>query len=150
MGHKTLGTVLGLGVILALLAGGFYWLALPLLVSPARPEFENEFPITGPTPTPVADSASPTPSPNPSPTATPTSADNPDQKIGTVIEPLGLSVRAEPNRSSATLTGIALNETVEILETSSDGEFYRIKTRDGSEGWVIANLIEVSPSASQD
>lgn len=140
MWSKTLGTVLGLGIILILLAGGYYVLILPLTASPPRPEFENEFPITGPIPkpkpTPVASPASPQPSP--SPTATP------EDVTGIVIEPIGLSVRRGPSRQEETLGGVALNETVTILAPSSDGQFYQVRTQSGLEGWVIAAGIQAN------
>lgn len=140
MWSKTLGTVLGLGIILLLLAGGYYLLVMPLIGSPPRPEFENEFPITGPPPkpkpTPVVSPA--TPQPTPSSTSTPAIV------TGAVVEPIGLSVRRGPSREEETLGGVAFNETVTILTRSSDGEFYQVRTSSGLEGWVIAGGIQAS------
>ncbi|MDS3860161.1 SH3 domain-containing protein [Thermosynechococcaceae cyanobacterium BACA0444] len=153
MWSKTLGTILGLGIILFLLAGGYYLLVMPLTGSPPRPEFENEFPITGPPPKPKPTPVASPPVPQSTPTPSPTSTVAAPESNGTVIEPIGLSVRSGPSRAEVTLGGVALNETVTILEASSDGKFYRVKTSGGLEGWVIAAGVQANspiPSPSPE
>ncbi len=141
MWQKSFGTIIGFGLLLTFLGGGYYLLVMPLVSTPARPTFDNEFPVTGPTPKPTPAASSPSPS------ATPDTSPSSPVKTAKVIEPQGLRVRAEPNRESETLSGVAVNETVEVLETSGNGEFYRIKTADGIEGWVIAPGLELETPA---
>lgn len=150
MWSKTFGTILGLGIILFLLAGGYYLLIMPLTGSPPRPEFDNEFPITGPLPRPKP---TPVARPTPSPQSTPTPTAAAQDATGVVIEPIGLSVRSGPSRQETTLGGVAFNKTVTILEVSPDGEFYRVKTSSGLEGWVIAAGVQANsplPSPSPE
>ena len=59
-----------------------------------------------------------------------------------VTQPIGLLVRQEPSADSSQVDGVALDEQVTVLETSSDGEWQRIKTSNGTEGWVKGGNTE--------
>jgi Bacterial SH3 domain len=59
-----------------------------------------------------------------------------------VTQPIGLLVREEPSADSSQVDGVALDDQVTVLETSSDGEWQRIKTGNGTEGWVKGGNTE--------
>jgi hypothetical protein len=59
-----------------------------------------------------------------------------------VTQPIGLLVREEPSADSGQVDGVALDDQVTVLETSSDGEWQRIKTSNGTEGWVKGGNTE--------
>jgi hypothetical protein len=59
-----------------------------------------------------------------------------------VTQPIGLLVREEPSADSNQIDGVALDDQVTVLETSSDGEWQRIKTGNGTEGWVKGGNTE--------
>ncbi len=59
-----------------------------------------------------------------------------------VTQPIGLLVRQEPSVDSAEVDGVALDEEITVLETSSDGGWQRIKTGNGAEGWVKGGNTE--------
>jgi Bacterial SH3 domain len=59
-----------------------------------------------------------------------------------VTQPIGLLVREEPSADSSQIDGVALDDQVTVLETSSDGEWQRIKTGNGTEGWVKGGNTE--------
>lgn len=125
-----------------------------LTAPPPRPTFPNDDPnyVEGATPaaaestaaspeaspsepTPTQAAASPTESPSPSPSPTGYEA--------TVVQPIGLVVRQEPTQDSNQVGGIEYNATVNVLETSSDGEWLRITVPDqGLEGWIKAGNTE--------
>jgi hypothetical protein len=105
---------------------------------PARPTFPNDIqPKTS-----AAQNA-----PQPSPDA---AAKTPEPAIAApvvgyaakVTQPIGLLVREEPSADSNQVDGVALDDQVTVLETSSDGEWQRIKTGNGTEGWVKGGNTE--------
>jgi hypothetical protein len=105
---------------------------------PARPTFPNDIqPKTS-----AAQNA-----PKPSPDA---AAKAPEPAIAApvvgyaakVTQPIGLLVREEPSADSNQVDGVALDDQVTVLENSSDGEWQRIKTGNGTEGWVKGGNTE--------
>ncbi|MFS8796760.1 SH3 domain-containing protein [Synechococcus sp. R70.1] len=60
---------------------------------------------------------------------------------GRVIEPIGLALRATPDREGAYIGGVPMNEVVEVLEYSADGRWQRIRRQNGQEGWVRAGNL---------
>jgi uncharacterized protein YgiM (DUF1202 family) len=61
---------------------------------------------------------------------------------GQVVWPEGLALRAAPSLQSTTIDGIAANETVNVLGTSPDGRWQRVRREaTGSEGWVKSGNI---------
>lgn len=104
---------------------------------PARPTFPNDIqPKSSAAPNAskaTADAAVKAPEP----AATPATG-----YAAKVTQPIGLLVRAEPSADSNQVDGIAFDDEVTILETSSDGEWQRIKTGNGTEGWVKGGNTE--------
>ncbi|MBW4513983.1 MAG: SH3 domain-containing protein [Timaviella obliquedivisa GSE-PSE-MK23-08B] len=107
---------------------------------PARPTFPNDIqPKSSATPNapkPAADDAAKAPEPA---AATPPAAAGYAAKV---TQPIGLLVREAPSADSGQVDGVALDEEVTVLETSSDGEWQRIKTGNGTEGWVKGGNTE--------
>lgn len=115
-----------------------------LTAPPPRPVFPND------SPTPVA--TAPTPqSPSttqPRPSASPVSVRSPSSdEAGAyearVTEPIGLIVRQEPSRDAERLAGVEYDESLTVLETTSDGEWQRVRlSGSGVEGWIKAGNVE--------
>ena len=131
------------GVFGAVVSQVWRW-TQPMLEDPPLPPFLAEDPIAIPTPPPVTAAA--TPAPTPIPTTPERPASVPSQlnsgTRGRVIEPIGLAIRAEPTLEAAYLGGIAFDEFVEILSTSDDGRWQRVKRElNGQGGWVKAGNI---------
>lgn len=128
-----------------------------LTAPPPRPTFPNDDPnftlsptpsasptlaaaaTPSPTSTPVASVATPSPaSPSPTPETT-TTPETPaaDGYEARVTQSIGLVIRQEPSRSAAQVGGVSYNESVIVLETSSDGEWLKVRLpNSGLEGWV--------------
>jgi hypothetical protein len=116
---------------------------------PPRPVFDNDLPpqtkpavARSPVASPVR---SPAPSPSlaaspPTPTPTPL---EPGAHAARVTEPIGLVLRQDPNRDSGRIGGIDYNEQLTVLETSSDGEWERVRLKGSNiEGWIKAGNTE--------
>jgi Bacterial SH3 domain len=147
-----IGVVLAIAILFFAGASVARYLMTRLAAPPPRPVFPND----SPSPTPVAaqSSASPQASVSPSETVSPSDAASPEATpaepspspslaAGTykarVTQPIGLILRQEPSRDSNELGGVEYNEEVTVLETSSDGEWLRVRLGDsGIEGWVKA------------
>jgi Bacterial SH3 domain len=103
---------------------------------PARPTFPND--VQPKAAVAVKDPAKPAPAeaakePEPAPT---------EGYPAKVTQPIGLLLRAEPSADSNEVDGVAFEEEVTVLETSSDGGWQRIKLANGSEGWVKGGNTE--------
>ncbi|MBD2462415.1 SH3 domain-containing protein [Oscillatoria sp. FACHB-1407] len=117
-----------------------------LTAPPPRPVFPND------TPSPVASAAASTPqtqaTPSPAASAAPPVERSPSpNEAGAfearVTEPIGLIVRQEPSRDAERLGGVEYDEVVTVLETTSDGEWQRVRlSGSGVEGWVKAGNVE--------
>ena len=137
----------GVFLAIALLAGGSFVAAqffiAKLSTPPPRPVFSNDQP-SSPTKT----------------TAKPTKASSPDQPDtvdaspspkplpagayeGRVSQSIGLILRDAPGRDSGQIGGIEYNDKVTVLETSSDGDWQKVRLpASDREGWVKAGNIE--------
>jgi uncharacterized protein YgiM (DUF1202 family) len=78
------------------------------------------------------------PAPVPTEGATP----EPGTLTATVFN--GGNVRAQPNLSGRVVGGINANETVTLLQKTSSGQWYQIRTPRGEEGWVSVTLLTIS------
>ena len=61
------------------------------------------------------------------------------------VDALRVNVRKEPNTASAIVTTASRGEVLEVLERA--GDWYRIKTRSGAEGYVSAHLVRAPAPA---
>ncbi len=136
----------GLFLAIALLAGGSFvaaqFLIAKLSTPPPRPVFSNDKPSS---PTKVAakpkavstdrpDPVDASPSPKPLP---------PGAYEGRVSQSIGLILRDAPGRDSGQIGGIEYNDKVTVLETSSDGDWQKVRLQSSDrEGWVKAGNIE--------
>lgn len=102
---------------------------------PARPTFPNDIQpkSSAAKDAPKAAVAAKAPEPAPAPA---------EGYAAKVTQPIGLLVREEPSAESGQVGGVALDEEVRVLETSSDGEWQRVKTSNGTEGWVKGGNTE--------
>lgn len=64
-------------------------------------------------------------------------------KIGTVINCASLNVRKEPSKDAAIMCTIKASEKVEIDESKSTNEFYKIFNSAGVEGYCMKNYISI-------
>lgn len=103
---------------------------------PARPTFPNDIQpkSSDAKDAPKAAVDAPANAPEPVPA--------PEGYAAKVTQPIGLLVREEPSTESGQVGGVALDEEVRVLETSSDGEWQRVKTSNGIEGWVKGGNTE--------
>lgn len=92
----------------------------------------------------VSASTSPAPTVEPNPELTPLPARPPMVAVGgqgRVIEPIGLALRATPEREGTYIGGVPMNEVVTVLGLSEDGRWQRIRRQNGQEGWVRAGNL---------
>lgn len=66
-----------------------------------------------------------------------------ERKIGTVINCSSLNVRKEPSKYADILCTIQASEKVEIDESKSTHDFYKIFNSAGVEGYCMKNYISV-------
>ena len=64
-------------------------------------------------------------------------------KIGTVVNCTSLNVRKEPNKNASIMCTIKVSEKVEIDESKSTNEFYKIFNSAGVEGYCMKNYISI-------
>ncbi|NOK60727.1 MAG: hypothetical protein GFH27_549289n291 [Chloroflexi bacterium AL-W] len=103
----------------------------------------EEEPTEEPAPEPTA---TPTEEPAPEPTEAPTEV--PVERTATVFN--GGNVRAAPNIGGQVLDQINANESVELLEQTADGTWYRITNERGVEGWVSVTLLSIDASIAEE
>lgn len=58
-----------------------------------------------------------------------------------VMSPIGLALRAEPGQEGSYVGGIPVNEVVQVLGVSSDGQWQKVRRQGGQEGWVKAGNL---------
>lgn len=63
---------------------------------------------------------------------------------GRVVDCIKLNVRKEAKSDSEVLGTIDLNAIVEINETESTKDFYKVITEDGLEGFCMAKYIKIN------
>ncbi len=61
---------------------------------------------------------------------------------GRVTFTQGLVLRDAAGRDSSTIGGLEYNESLTVLETSSDGEWQKVRTSKNQEGWVRGGNIQ--------
>ncbi len=61
---------------------------------------------------------------------------------GRVTYAEGLVLRESASRSATTLGGVDMNEKVTVLETSTDGEWQKIRTGSDKEGWIRGGYVQ--------
>lgn len=135
----------GLFLAIALLAGGGLLAAqffiAKLSAPPTKPVYPNDKPAS-----PVKATLKPKASPSQlevevAPKPLPSGAYE-----GRVTQSIGLILRDAPGRDSGQTGGIDYNEKVIVLETSSDGEWQKVKVQStDKEGWVKAGNTEKTP-----
>ncbi len=137
----------GLFLAIALLAGGGFLAAqffiAKLSTPPPKPIYPNDKPASPAKATIKSKAVSPdkpdvtAASPKPLPSGA---------YEGRVTQSIGLILRDAPGRDSGQTGGIDYNEKVIVLETSSDGEWQKVRVQSNDrEGWVKAGNTEKSP-----
>lgn len=135
----------GLFLAIALLGGGGFLAAqffiAKLSTPPAKPLYPND------KPTLVKTAAKPkAASPEPNVPDAPSKSLPAGAYEGRVTQSIGLILRDAPGRDSGQTGGVDYNEKVIVLETSSDGEWQKVRVQAGDrEGWVKAGNTEKSP-----
>lgn len=93
-------------------------------------------PTAAPTVAAPTTEAQPTATVEPTPELTAT-----DELTGTAT--IGGNIRREPNREAEVLGQLITGEPVTLFERSVDGEWYRVTTEAGVDGWVSRTLLTV-------
>lgn len=136
----------GLFLAIALLAGGGLLAAqffiAKLSAPPTKPIYSNDKPVS-----PVKATLKPKALPDQLDVAEVASKPLPSGAYeGRVTQSIGLILRDAPGRDSGQTGGIDYNEKVIVLETSSDGEWQKVKVQStDKEGWVKAGNTEKTP-----
>jgi hypothetical protein len=97
--------------------------------------------LPSPTFTPSETTIPPTPSDTPTPTPTP-------PILGSVNSLQSINVREGPGVNFAALVALRPATRIEVLGRNNDGQWLNIRMEDGSEGWVLANLIRLQPTST--
>lgn len=133
-----LGTTFGLGLMVLLFASVLGVFSQNLLLPPERPEFNQEIVES---PQAVPDASEETEEPDPSPEPSP----EPENTTARVSYGEGLRIRDRPDREGTPLGGVGFDEEVILLEQSDDGEWQKIRSQDGTEGWVLGFGLDPAP-----
>ncbi|MFN8375822.1 MAG: SH3 domain-containing protein [Anaerolineae bacterium] len=97
-------------------------------------------------PTAVTPSATPTPRPTDTPTVTPTI--EPVQVFAVVSVNDSINIRAEPSRDAARVSSARPGTRLEVIGISEDGLWLNVRTAEGTEGWVLGELVTIEASPS--
>ncbi|MEB3190886.1 MAG: SH3 domain-containing protein [Snowella sp.] len=167
----TLGFFLGLLIFVGGVSLVGYLVFSRLAATPPRPVFPEENktvvkpkPTVKPTTTATKDAQTQTgettkteetpkteevkASPSPEPSATPSPEDKKEELPAgayqaKVIWSGGLSLRANPDKTSERVGGVDYNDALVVLEKSSDGEWVKVKVPDSDQvGWVRVGNIK--------
>ena len=136
----------GLFLAIALLAGGGFLAAqffiAKLSTPPAKPIYSNDKPAS-----PAKATLKPRAIPSDQSNINVSSKPLPSGAYeGRVTQSIGLILRDAPGRDSGQTGGVDYNEKVIVLETSSDGEWQKVRVQSSDrEGWVKAGNTEKSP-----
>ncbi len=134
--HRGMITLLLLLAGLALAGCGGFASALPAQPSPfpTLPRLPSVTPVT----------PRPTRPPTPSPSATPTATPRPPIAVATI----NANLRRGPSTNTAALDVVLKDTRVYLLERQ--GDWYRIRTPDGTEGWMANTVLEIDPDVVDD
>jgi hypothetical protein len=148
-----IGFILGITLLALGAAGASYLMVARMTSKPPKPVFteEEKKAVT----TPVKSSPSPTPSPEkektkPNPQPSPEKEEKkedlpPGAYKARVTWSDGLSLRAEPSAGASRVGGVAYNQELIILGSSSDGQWQKVRiASSGQEAWVKAGNVAKS------
>ncbi|MEP7294464.1 MAG: SH3 domain-containing protein [Chloroflexota bacterium] len=91
--------------------------------------------------TPSVTTIPPTPSDTPTATVTPAI-------LGSVNSLQSINVREGPGVNFAAIVALRPATRLEVLGRNNDGQWLNVRMEDGAEGWVLANLIRLQPTAT--
>jgi hypothetical protein len=136
---STTSLAFSLGIIVAIVSAGWYYIVLPFQKHPQRPVFSNDF-KAAPVPTsPIATIKIPA-MPQPTVKAKPKSTDAKYQ--GKVNASIGLVFRADPSQASKSIGGADFNTKVSVLREAPDREWVYVRNENTKEeGWVRTGNI---------
>jgi Bacterial SH3 domain len=135
-----LGFTLAIGILVIAGVGFTNYVIMRLSDLPARPTFPNDVSEKSkgsPAAKDAAQDAKAPESPAPEASASPT-----EGYAAKITQPIGLLVREEPSADSNQIDGVAFEEEVTVLETSSDGGWQKVKLGNGNSGWVKGGNTE--------
>jgi len=128
-----------LGIIVAIVATGWYYIILPFQKHPQRPVFSNDLKsVPAPAP-PIANIKVPT---MPQPTVKAKPKTNDAKYQGKVNASIGLVFRAEPSQASKSVGGADFNTKVAVIKEAPDREWVYVRNENTKEeGWVRSGNI---------
>lgn len=143
-----LGFFIGIFLLMGSTVGIGYFLLSRLSTPPQKPIFAEERIKVKPNAknkkvSTAKNVASSTSKPTPTPTTTDASKVEPGLYKARVIWNGGLSLRQEPNIDSERVGGVGYNETLVVLEESSDKKWQRVRLENGEQvGWIKSGNVE--------
>ena len=129
-----------LGIILAVIAMGWYYVILPFQKTPQRPTFANDFKAAPAPASPVVAIIKPPVMPSPK-----VKAKAPEVKYqGRVNASIGLVFRADPSQSAGSIGGADFNTRVAVIRETPDREWVFVRNESTKEeGWVrVGNITK--------
>ena len=85
---------------------------------------------------PPTNTATSTTLPSPAFTLLPSNTPAPIGQVTTAV-----SMRSQPDATSATVTTLNTGASVEVIAVTEDGSWYQVRTESGREGWLQANQL---------
>ncbi len=136
---STTSLAFSLGIIVAIVSAGWYYIILPFQKQPQKPVFSNDF-KSAPAPTsPIATIKIPA---MPQPTVKARPKSNEAKYQGKVNASIGLVFRADPSQSSKNIGGADFNTKVAVIRETPDREWVYVRNESTKEeGWVRSGNI---------
>lgn len=66
-----------------------------------------------------------------------------------VSDELVITLRTGPSTQNAIIRNLTSGDALTILEENSDGNYARVRTADGTEGWVLTQYLQDGPTGDQ-
>ncbi len=131
---STTSLAFSLGLIVAIVATGWYYILLPFQRHPQKPAFSNDLKAAPAPVSPIATIKVPA-MPQPTVKARPKPTDA--KYLGKVNANIGLVFRAEPSQSSKNIGGADYNTKVAVMKETPDRQWIYVRNEaTKEEGWV--------------
>jgi hypothetical protein len=136
---STTSLAFSLGLILAIVATGWYYIVLPFQRHPQKPAFSNDLKAAPAPVSPIATIKIPA-MPQPTVKARPKPTDT--KYLGKVNASIGLVFRAEPSQSAKNIGGADYNTKVAVMKETPDRQWVYVRNEaTKEEGWVRTGNI---------
>jgi hypothetical protein len=131
--------VFSLGLIVAIVTTGWYYVILPFHKHPLRPVFSNDLKAAPAPASPIVAIKAP---PMPQPTVKAKPKTNETKYQGKVNASIGLVFRADPSQASKNVGGADFNTKVSVIREAPDREWVYVRNENTKEeGWIRTGNI---------